>query len=894
MSDAQLAIIIRTVDAATRDLAKIRGELDRMGLTGERAGKRAAAALEQMDKAARSLGSLGNKLTLAVTMPALGMGAALAKFGMDAVESENLFEVSMGAMANDARRWSEELRRQFGLNAYEIRRTLGTFNVMFQSMGLGEQAAYDMAKGLTQLSYDLASFYNLRPEDAFQKLQSAISGEVEPLRRLGIVVNDTTIQQWALARGLITAGQEMSEAQKVLARYYVIMEQTSKAQGDLARTMDSPANQLRRLQAEVTQLATDWGMQLMPVLSSGLTWLNNVGLPAVKKALQAMTRTWGEMSDEAKTRILLVAGLLVAGGPLLKGISVAIKALQFLGAAFSLLPGAAKRAVVAAIVAFVPLREQIGNMIEALAKMEEYRRGFGYVATELRQAAAWVKQPLTDIASDVAGFVLDKGFDVLNEKLGTLGTQVSDLIAPLSGADAWINDLRRQTNEAIDPTEQISNWWNQAAGSAGKLAKEAKDAGISLSDLTQALITNHPSVQAVAAEVAMWQQRIDSVNLAIQANQDQLKAAQAEYSRMSEQLSQLNEQLSAAKQRLSDLQNVQFVGEGAMGEQIYQLQRQILGLEIQKLKLPAGMDTATIDKQIEELRRQLDLLQKEQEYTFGDMRRQVQKAAEGVKQEMTLDEALSAVSRTKSEIDRLTGAVAAQEAAMKAQQNVINSIQAAGEALNRTLQQYQANLQEAQRKQDLLTQALQLAYNWLLNDRTKFTELGTEGERIAGVMDVKARELLAAVSGAAADTTTISSDTLATMVANYQRDMATALTEVGKVQAALDQIPRDIYTYVHTVMLPPEGGVGITPRQSGGPVYAGSAYLVGERGPELFVPYTSGQIVPNSRLAGSIDYDRLAAALARQPIVVQIDGHKVMTVVRDNWRQTGGRTGQRW
>ena len=417
-----------------------------------------------------------------------------------------------------------------------------------------------------------------------------------------------------------------------------------------------------------------------------------------------------------------------------------------------------------------------------------------------------------------------------------------------------LGDIFQGVNYGQDTAIMAARRWREEAEKIPPVlddgASAAKQLGPAINEIVNALVQMHPATRAVAAEVAMWQQNIANVNLAIQANQDQLKAAQAEYSRMSERLSRLSEQLSAAKQRFSDLQNVQFIGEGAMSEQIYQLQRQILGLEIQKLKLPAGMDASQIDKQIEELRRELELLQKESEYTYGDMRRQVQKAAEGVKEEMTLDAALAAIGQTKTEIDRLTSAVSAQEAAMRAQQNVINSIQAAGEALNRTLQAYQANLAEAQRKQDLLTQALQLAYNWLLNDRTKFTELGAEGERIAGVMDIKARELLASVSGAASDTSTTSADTLAKMVANYQTSMAQALTEVGKVQGALNAIPRDIWTYVHTVMLPLEGA-GATPRQYGGPVWPGTAYIVGERGPELFVPHTSGQIVPNSDLGAA-------------------------------------------
>ena len=100
---------------------------------------------------------------------------------MDAVESENLFEVAMGSMAGDARKWSEETSKALGLNAYNVRKNVATYNSMLTSMGLTAQESLKISEGLTQLSYDMASFYNLKPEDAFEKLKSGISGEAEPL-----------------------------------------------------------------------------------------------------------------------------------------------------------------------------------------------------------------------------------------------------------------------------------------------------------------------------------------------------------------------------------------------------------------------------------------------------------------------------------------------------------------------------------------------------------------------------------------------------------------------------------------------------------------------------------------------------------------------------------------
>jgi len=232
---------------------------------------------KQLNKQTKLITDISNKMatagklmTVGITLPILGIGTAMVKTAIDAVESENLFRVSMGNMEQAARDWSIELSRALGLNQYEIRKSVGILNVMFGSMGLAEEAAYGMATGLTELTYDMASFYNLRPEEAFQKLQAGITGEIEPLKRLGIVVNETAIKTYALKNGIIEQGETMTEQEKIIARYQVIMEATSAAQGDLARTMEDPANQLRKLRSQAEEAAISFGMLLLPAVSKVL------------------------------------------------------------------------------------------------------------------------------------------------------------------------------------------------------------------------------------------------------------------------------------------------------------------------------------------------------------------------------------------------------------------------------------------------------------------------------------------------------------------------------------------------------------------------------------------------------------------------------------------------
>lgn len=184
----------------------------------------------------------------------------------DVVESEQLFSVSMGNMEASARAWSESLSASLGLNAYDLRKNVGMLNVMFDSMGAGEQEAYDMSTSMVELANDMASFYNLSTTEAFDKLRAGITGETEPLKRLGILVDENTVKQFAYKNGIAVTGKELTQQQKLQARYGAIMEQTAKAQGDLARTMDSPTNQLRRLNAEFDMAKIALGQALQPAL----------------------------------------------------------------------------------------------------------------------------------------------------------------------------------------------------------------------------------------------------------------------------------------------------------------------------------------------------------------------------------------------------------------------------------------------------------------------------------------------------------------------------------------------------------------------------------------------------------------------------------------------------
>lgn len=260
---------------------------------------------EKMKAVGEKMSSVGSKLSTAVTLPLLGIGVAATDMAMDAIESENLFEIAMGSMSTDARKWSEETSKALGLNSYSVRNNMATYNAMLTSMGLAGEESLKMSEGLTQLSYDMASFYNLKPEEAFEKLKSGISGEAEPLKALGILVNDNTIKTFAYVNGIAKQGQELTEAQKVQARYGAILEATKNAQGDLARTMDSPTNKIRIMKEQAQQIGIQFGQILIPILEK---------LMAVIKPL--MDRFQG-LSKEQQENIVKIGLIVAAIGPLI-------------------------------------------------------------------------------------------------------------------------------------------------------------------------------------------------------------------------------------------------------------------------------------------------------------------------------------------------------------------------------------------------------------------------------------------------------------------------------------------------------------------------------------------------------------------------------------------------
>ena len=190
----------------------------------------------------------------------------------DYIENVNLFTASMGKYADKAKEYAETVGEVMGIDPGEWMRNQGVFMTLATGFGVAGDRAYLMSQQLTQLGYDLSSFFNISYEDAMQKLQSGISGELEPLRRLGYDLSQAKLQAVALSLGIDKSVSSMTQAEKAQLRYYAIMTQVTTAQGDMSRTLNAPANQLRILKAQLTQAARAIGSIFIPALNAILPY----------------------------------------------------------------------------------------------------------------------------------------------------------------------------------------------------------------------------------------------------------------------------------------------------------------------------------------------------------------------------------------------------------------------------------------------------------------------------------------------------------------------------------------------------------------------------------------------------------------------------------------------
>lgn len=256
-------------------------------------------------KLASQLEAIKNRAAQLVSLKAIAsyLANAVAKFN-DFYEATDLFNNAMGELSGQATELINKMESLLGIDPTEAMTNIATIQSLATSFGLASDKAYILSKNLTQLSYDESSYWNKDTATTFTAIASAISGELEPIRRLGVDLSQARLQQELLALGFNKQVSSLSQADKAVLRYIAIMKQTTNIQGNLAQTISSPANLVRILKSEISQLAKAVGQLLYPAFKAILPVLI-AAVDLIKEFVVSLASVFGqkiEFTDFSKTQ----------------------------------------------------------------------------------------------------------------------------------------------------------------------------------------------------------------------------------------------------------------------------------------------------------------------------------------------------------------------------------------------------------------------------------------------------------------------------------------------------------------------------------------------------------------------------------------------------------------
>lgn len=281
------------------------------------------SALREIDKFGQKMQSVGRGLSAAITAPILLAGGASIKLASDVEESTNKVNVAFGSSAKSVQDFSKTTLDSYGIASGTALEMASLFGDMATSMGLPQAAAAKMSTSLVGLAGDLSSFKNIGIEQAQTALAGIFTGETESLKKLGIVMTEAALQEYAYAQGIRTKVADMGQAEKVQLRYNYVLEKTKNAQGDFERTGGGAANQMRIFQEVLKELGASLGAVILPAFTKIITTVNG------------WLKSFNSLSEGTKTTIVVVAGLAAAIGPLLVVVGALASAIPAIVAGFT-------------------------------------------------------------------------------------------------------------------------------------------------------------------------------------------------------------------------------------------------------------------------------------------------------------------------------------------------------------------------------------------------------------------------------------------------------------------------------------------------------------------------------------------------------------------------------
>lgn len=449
----------QAVNKATAELNQMQSALKDLPNNVQLLGEKMQTAGEKIKGVGEGIKGVGTTLTTHITAPIVGAGAAAVKLASDYEENLNKVDVAFGKNAEEVKAWAETATTQFGLSQNAALEATSLFGDMGTSMGLSTDEAAAMSTNLAGLAGDLSSFKNVGIDQAMTALNGVFTGETESLKRLGVVMTETNLEEFA--EGIGKNYKEMSQAEKVTLRYEYVLSKTKNAQGDYARTSDGAANSLRTLKASVDNLGVAFGQEILPVIT-----------PFIGK-LTDMITSFGQLDEKTKQTILTVAGIAAVAGPVLMVIGSIITGI---GSVISV----------------------VGTVTTALGGVAGAFTAAGGAAGILGTAIAAITSPIGIAIAAIGGIialgiVLYKNWDTIKAKAGELATAVSD---------KWTEMKEAASQKWSEIKETVSQKWDeikQKVTDAGKVMLD--DSKKALSDIQAAYVEKGGGISGAAAAI---------------------------------------------------------------------------------------------------------------------------------------------------------------------------------------------------------------------------------------------------------------------------------------------------------------------------------------------------------------------------------------------------------
>ena len=282
-----------------QELANTKLQLDNAGKSTDDATKETTELGKAVDNAGKSAVGFGDIFKANILSDVVMSGLRrlkdefvdFAKQGIelasDLSEVQNVVDTTFGSDADKINTWAKNAATSFGMSEFAAKQYTGTLGAMLKSQGITSDSVVELSENLVGLAGDMASFYNLDIETAFEKIRSGISGETEPLKQLGINMSVTNMEAYALAEGIEKPWRKMSQQEQTMLRYKYLLEVTADAQGDFAKTSDSYANQQRIMDLTIQNLSAELGEKLLPVALE-LTQLVSSSAPSIMDNIEGI------------------------------------------------------------------------------------------------------------------------------------------------------------------------------------------------------------------------------------------------------------------------------------------------------------------------------------------------------------------------------------------------------------------------------------------------------------------------------------------------------------------------------------------------------------------------------------------------------------------------------